>query len=833
MSLLDKNKIFFSLIHYILSEQKNVNWILKTSLIDFTGISSLLEEKPYKKEPLLDDVIDYVVNIKPYHVQFSRYFEHYETASETINIPKNDKLETTIHHRFDAIQTTPDINKMFETEEEWLNEQTDLEDGNYYISSTNTYYTIKNGNIEPTFDKESFINAHLANRLFYLGIHDLDELKKELNANFKGLEINGHTFNIGEFGYELFNYDTNEYDSPTIVYDYCLINPTEEFEYFKKSPTFKNSYTKSFEKSGEHRFNLPNIDASGKIVKIFRQPKNQEPYEIDEYELKLNQQYGNYIEIYSGLMKSEKLIIGLFEKINENTDVEDIVLSYAYVFVGYPFIPSTSDVLKREFIELVDGDIYLESPLGELDTNKIVIQKQEVDGSKKAFTNYRVSGPNIVVNSQNLKEDEHIIITSFDYKYLYDKIYMWEDSYGRSHNIINLDGNNFLRARYESDRPREMVASTPLSSFMAYRYNDDDLVVYYNDYKNDFIMGNYDNIRAITITNLTYKDEDETIIDSIQLSQTNSLEDAPNKILINSEIIEYNELDRDTNTIKKLKRGIDGSVVNINATSLNNINKTHSIGDVVLPYIEEFWYPQNRDCKYVSYFINNPKQLTYNCPSGLGDNSYVTVKTINKISLMSDVTENSKTINIDSCNVVPPQYQDALSNELTEQQYNGEFYLKINNDNIPFTTIYKDIDDGTYHITNFTLPSKYKNYGDKVIYSQDDSQIYGCIPFEFMDYEVSLVSIDDGYKIEQEDEIFVFDEMNQPIYRIAGNILYDMKDADIGIISNNTIYKNDGEIMAKIIDDRFYNIHPIIVLDNGLEKGTILQIKIESVNPNE
>lgn len=832
MSLLDKNKVFFSLIHYILSEQKNVNWILKTSLIDFTGISSILEEKPYKKDSLLDEVIDYVVNIKPYHVQFSRYFEHYETASETITIPKNDKLETTIHQRFDEIQTTPDIVQIFETIKDFENAN-DLEDGHYYISSTDTYYTINNGIIEDKFDKDSFINAHAANRLFYLGIHDLEELKKELNANFKGLEVNGNVFNVGDFGYELFDYSTNEYDSPTIIYDYCFINSQESFDDFKLSPKF--TYNKVFEKSGEHRFNLPKIDASGKIVKVFKQANKQEPIEIFDYDLKLNEQYGDYIDVYSGLSHNQKIIIGIFNKVNEDTPSEAEELFYAYVINGHSFVPSTSDVLKREFVDINTGDVRLESPLGDLDTNKMVVQHQTADKSTNIFNNYQVLGTSIAVNTINFHEDDHLIITSFDYKYLYDKIYMWEDSYGRSNNIINLDGNNFLRARYESERPRELVASSPLSSFMVYQDHDNDLTVYYNDYKNDFMMCDYESGNSIKITELTYKGDSNSIIDSITLSNSTALQDAPGKILINSEIVEYNDLNRETNTISKLKRGMDGSLVNIDGVSvINTLNKTHTIGDNVLPYIQEYWYPQNRDCQYVSYYIKNPKQLEYYCPSGIGDNSFVTVKTLNKISLVDDVNEKSSEIVIDSCNIIPQSIQDKLSREVSENTYNGDFILKINEDSIPFTSIFKNPNNSTYVIKNFILPSKYKNYGDQIIYKKESSIIHGCIPSDFVDYEVSLVSIDNGYEIINEnDEYVIKDEFGQLLYRIAGNMLYNSSDNDVGIISNNIIYKNDGKILAKIVDDKLYHIHPIIILDNELEKGTILQIKVESVDPNE
>ena len=111
--LIDKNKLFFGLIHYILSEQNNVNWLIRSSLIDITGVSNVLEEKPYKRDSILQDVVDYITEMKPYHVQFSHYFEHYKTASETVSIPGKDWIEPTINLQFDSLQSYPDINKIF------------------------------------------------------------------------------------------------------------------------------------------------------------------------------------------------------------------------------------------------------------------------------------------------------------------------------------------------------------------------------------------------------------------------------------------------------------------------------------------------------------------------------------------------------------------------------------------------------------------------------------------------------------------------------------------------------------------------------------------------
>lgn len=868
MSVIDKNKIFFGLIHYILSEQKNVDWILKTSLIDFTGISSILEEKPYKKESLINDVVDYVTSIKPYHVQFSHYFEHYETASELIQIPKNDKVETTIHKRFDSIQSKPDIIKfLYSIEDElpegdeyntlgieifvksnnsfykrvfknseysWEYESDLVHDGIYHISKTDRYYTGKNNNLTTDFDKNAFINSHLANRLFYLGLHDLDELKKELHANFKGLEINGHTFNIGDFGYELFDYETHDYDSPTVVYDYCFIDNKEDFESFDKDVNF--TYDKIIVPSGEHRFNLPSINTVGKIVKIYIQKDGNKPVQTEDYELKLNQEFGDYLEIYNGLLKNDKAIIGIFNQYKSNEGDDILKLSSAFVIMGYPFIESSSNILKREFKFLNGGDIILKTAVSDSASDKIVIQKQGLDGGKKIFLNYKTSNSDIIINSLDIKSGEHILITSFDYKYLYDKIYMWEDIYGRSNNIINLDGNNFLRAIYESDRPRELVVSHPLNSFTIYEYNDNnECIIYNNNYKNDFLTCNYNISNSTEITNLTYSNDSKSIINEIVVKNSGILEDAPGKIIINSEIIEYNSIDKKTNTLSKLKRGINGSVLYIDVLSPNN-KKTHSIGDIVRPYIDDLWIENDKDYSYITYTITDPFKTIYDCPTGLRENSFVSVKVLNKINLLNTITEKSDRITIDSCNIVDLNTQDILKYETTTTKYHGNFSLKLNNDTIPFTTIYKDdIEENMYHIEDFILPEKYKNYGDNIIYEPSSSFIHSSIPHDFENYEVSIISSGVEFTLETTEtgETYAYDMFGTPMYRFAGNIVYDSSDTDIGTIINSIIYKNDRTLYAKIIDDKMIEVKAVISLTTGLDKGSALQIKVENTNPNE
>lgn len=884
MSVLDKNKVFFGLVHYILSEQMNVNWILKTSLIDFVGVSSVLEEKPYKKDSLLDDIVDYVSQIKPYHVQFSKYFEHYQTASEQVNIPKNDWIEPTISMRFDSIKSSPDIVKIFynvvnslpESEEynkiglevlnktdksfyfrqytytdngyiwEWVKEDIILDDGIYYTTYDDenhpiynnrftpldkSYYTIVDGEIKNEFDKESFLNSHLANRLFYLGIHNLDELKKELNANFKGIEINGSTFDVGRFGYEIYNYESIDYDSPTIIYDYCIVDKNDSFDGFNKSNIFE--YDKVYVESGLHKFEIPSIlSDDAHTLSVYKQQGSNEPRKYSDYNIQFSPN-GNYIDIFNGLTKDEKLILTL-EIINEDGSVD---VDYAYMIYGYPFTPSTSDVLRREFKYLENGNMYFKRPSSEIDNIDISVLIQSTNGSKKPFNNYTKEDGNIVIDSSYLKHGNHIILVSFDFKYLYDKIYTWEDKYGRSNNIVNLHGDKFLRSKYEDDRPRELVVSYPLSSLITYKFDKDNSnQMFINNYKNDMLYYNYGYNQHMIIEELKYTDSVNNVIEEIKLNNISLLSKVPGKIIVNSEIIEYNEIDKDTNTIKKLKRGMNGSLVYMGLNPKYYPHKlTHEVGDIVYPYYEENIYNYEKNHTYNHHTIVNPRQKSYDCPYGITAHSTVEVLKLPKISLLEDIYSHTTDIILNSCNIVDKYLQDILKNEYTSTKYYGDFKLKINDDVIPFTTIYKDKNNTNYyHIAGLSLPSRFQNISNKIIYSKEDSYIHSSIPEEFDTYSLSMVSSDTGYyMIENDNVIYIYADESlvstrkendsiiyyNYLYKIESPVVYDSHDIELGTIMNNIIYDEKGVIYGKIDGDTFYKTKNIITINEDLTIG--------------
>lgn len=929
--LIDKNKLFFGLIHYILSEQKNVNWLIKSSLIDITGVSNVLEEKPYKKDSILQDVVDYITEMKPYHVQFSHYFEHYQTASETVSIPGKDWIEPTINLCFDSLQSYPDINKIFYSvvselpEDEkydnegltvynssdrhfyvrhydmitgwvWVESDEKLSYNGYYATydTSKTLYKVVYINGSDTLqqfdsnDLKTFLNAHRANRLFYMkywskikntsnnvnntnkysyvsnlgGIDDFEEIKKELNANFKGIEINGSVFDIEKFGYDIFNYDTADYDSPTVIYDYYFVDSHENIFEDSSNPLFifedGFKYKKEFVTTSEHRFSLDSEFASNMLMGytpiVYKCSASGEITEYFDYELLSPY---DYIDIFSSLHDKEKTYI-VIAKQSDTEGEEKPLIRYAYVLEGIAFNVSSSDVLRRELVYYDSTGNELKVPSAEIaSTEKIAIQKKSQNGSYNPFTNYTYNDGKITIIS-GVNVYDHIIMTAFDYKYLYDKIYTWEDRYGRSNNIVNLDGMGFLRARYEDDRPSEKIVSYPLNTLFIKRREGDSsqYTLLMNDFKNNQSTTTMFN----EIGSVLCKDPDvdeNGMITSLYISNINNFEAPMGKALINSEILEYKSVieHEDANEkyweLTNFNRGMFGSTLYSELLPKYPPYKiTHAIGDKIVPYIEDEWFKKERNNVYKSYNVTGNDITTYICPTGYKLESSVEVTKLPRINLLEDVTGNSTDIIIDSPNVVsgwikktgsgePEPLQTTLRNETSSTVYtsqNGEFSLKINDDVIMFKSIYKDILTSNYHITDFTLPSKYQNYGENVIYTANKEIIYSCIPEVIDNYNINYIEGDFTYDIVQ-DYVQMPNGVN--LYRIENNNVFlinttiTSSNDDItttenyfGYISNGYVYKSNNDIFAKIEGNKFISIQTIISVNEALKQGESLHINI-------
>lgn len=909
MTLTDKNKIFFALIHYILVEQRNVDWILKTSLIDFTGISSLLEERPYKTDSILDDVVDMITQIKPYHVQFSHYFEHYQTHQEAVDVNVKDWLETLVHMRFDALKSTPDLNLMFDKyvtsstlptgkvyneageliydydrtglivffapekkfyirkqeDGEFIWEVLDIplyDDGFYY--GDDKFYKVKDGELQrfTNTDATELIDSHRANRLFYMGLHDSDEIRKELNANFKGLEIVGTAFEIGKFGYDIFNYDTNDYDSPTVIYDYYFLNnlindlivpgsgdiPAKTIIGAKTE--IQNTFgltnipvSKVFFSTSKERFEVPSDWEGNSTIKVYKLI-NGTLTEYLNFELVVSSR-DHYLDIFSTMRDREKVYV---IKYNGNTPVA------AHIAECTIYSEAESQSLKRKIVYIEDGqttyNLVVPSTM-EGSNDKIAVQKVTYQGSRVPVLSPTIENGYLIQSLVTINVYEHISMVSFDFKYLYDKIYTWEDKYGRSNNVVYLNGNNFYRARYESDRPSELVVSSPVNTLFAYGDDETNTRIFFNDFKNkqtytDFLSSIYKEITGIEMG-------DNGTIESITLNNVKGLEKAPGKVIINSEIILYNDLDKANNKISDLKRSCDGSFFYIDGISTSGEHVTHQIGDKCYPIHEDEWEEIKRGNVYKTYTVRSPQENVFECPTGLKKSSTVKVKRIKSGKLLEDVRLSSDIIKISIPDVVDLESYNKL---LDGQMVEGSWVLQINGDSVPFTTIYPDAQSNGYCIENFILPEDYIGYGSKVIYSTEDTVISGAISSFVDNFTVQVVEGDSSYGIVVENqETYVETDSGDKLYRIVGSSVSQTGEIEelgnivniyctaINDISNNfyqdevyfgyigkdnILYRADGSIYGKIENNKLTETLTQVTINEQLNKNDSILINIHN-----
>ena len=84
-----QNKLIFNVIRYILSEQKNVDWVFKTSFISITHKIKQLEQYPNYIRDNHNYYEDYINEVKPYKTKIRDYKISY-TGTDTIKIALSD-----------------------------------------------------------------------------------------------------------------------------------------------------------------------------------------------------------------------------------------------------------------------------------------------------------------------------------------------------------------------------------------------------------------------------------------------------------------------------------------------------------------------------------------------------------------------------------------------------------------------------------------------------------------------------------------------------------------------------------------------------------------------
>ena len=534
MSYKDKNKIFFGLLHYAFSEQDNIDWAFKTSLIEFTGLNDKFSNKQYKKEDLTDSIIEYVKSVKPYHAQFSNYIEKYSSNKELANVKLNEKCDIEYNIRIDAVTSEVD-------------DQNNMTDGEYILT-------------------------HMANRIYKTISQDKELIKDYLNCHFKGITVDGSHMNVDKSGYDAFLYDTDVYDSPTISNEYYIVDYSDDDTQYPYSKTFVNIGKTVF------KINSDTI-ISKQYAQLFSIYKNSK-IKIVDYSLD-----DNTISLPYKLRKNEKIILEYLQD-----------TSYSWIFQAIPFKESSDKYCTKK---IVDKDIRIfDVPKKDIQ-GKLMVQLENAQGTKITTNGYEIINGQIHLYDNSVNIGWKVIITVMDYSLVYDKLYNWEDLYGKGnnltswadyytnyYNIQNIDGSNMLRPHHEKERPSELSASHLLSTTIIKKELKNNLLdLYIYDFK-----GNYYTLPLYTYSKLL---QDITVGDNEIIIEYNPNFDLPkmeddkfqsSKIFINNEFISFSEYEIQDNKLilKKIIRATDG-------TYLTQLHKKNAFVYTYIPKSEHYY----------------------------------------------------------------------------------------------------------------------------------------------------------------------------------------------------------------------------------------------------
>lgn len=595
----DRNKIFFNIVHYILSEQFNVDWILKSSFINFTGLSTEISSSKFQKPSLINEILEYLTEIKPYHTKFDQFIEKYTSKKDTANI-QGDRVTTSTGE----ILIIPNLVEFF-------NLEYSIRFDNVTLNPDEEKYN----SIKSSDEMYDFYNTTSANRLYALHTKDRDLIKELLKGGFKGLTVDGGNFLMDRVGYDSVPYDSNLYDAPTITNMYFIVDYNE--------PNLSN-YTKEFISIGVNllKTNHP-FPLNRNNLKIISEYKDK-TYEITDYNI-----IHDTINIFDGIRQYEKITITVTDE-NYNPTY--------YIFTGVDFFEDNSDTGVKEFIQY--GTISFPIPVNTYNMKAMEVYIENKNGSRTLLTNYSMDGNNIIL-PYILDEFNKIIISIIDYEYIYDKIYTYEDIYASANNLMYLDGAGFLRPHWQDNHPSELNISRILNNMFIKTLNDDNTfnkVSFYN-YLNKNISVDLEYAERTELARELKIGDKEIYVNNAKILQQPSKTDndviIPGVILIDNELIEFHYMNN--NILSGIKRACYGSSFKLSYpanTLVYDVNGNNSYNVSELPY------------DYIAY--NNIDTLSYKIKGEINDYSVINVFKTYRINMLNNLSPTSTYINFDA-----------------------------------------------------------------------------------------------------------------------------------------------------------------------------------------
>jgi hypothetical protein len=103
------NEMFFSCVRFALSENKPVDWVMKSSYVLFGGFYESLSQSSIFKPSLFESILEYIEEIKPYHVKFRDFYRRLKTEdtykfdANDFDFPDENMRKIKIKQKFDRV----------------------------------------------------------------------------------------------------------------------------------------------------------------------------------------------------------------------------------------------------------------------------------------------------------------------------------------------------------------------------------------------------------------------------------------------------------------------------------------------------------------------------------------------------------------------------------------------------------------------------------------------------------------------------------------------------------------------------------------------------------
>lgn len=154
------NEVFFSMLHFVHSQQDQVSWAFKTSFLNIGGYNESLRPVPVQPVDNTQNLLDYIEEVKPYRVKTRDFTRVVTPDIDVANLQVTDfdlppyYEETTGKYRILSIGNPVDL-EIIKTQRPWKdwydNYQKTLLEPEYYEATQ--FNPVRHMNIKMTFDR--------------------------------------------------------------------------------------------------------------------------------------------------------------------------------------------------------------------------------------------------------------------------------------------------------------------------------------------------------------------------------------------------------------------------------------------------------------------------------------------------------------------------------------------------------------------------------------------------------------------------------------------------------------------------------------------------------